>query len=129
MRSHQFMIFMPIEHLSKCYFTSEPTHNLHCSCFKYWSFSNKVFLKIMSLKKKKKKKKKKIYAFIAKLNEIQRCASFKPLDVRMTATMDFYIIIHGLILCLLQTVKNRSKFIPKFLFLVSSLQLNIFIIV
>ena len=29
-----------------------------CSCFKYWSFSNKVFLKIKSLKKKKKKKKK-----------------------------------------------------------------------
>ena len=27
-----------------------------CSCFKYWSFSNKVFLKIKSLKKKKKKK-------------------------------------------------------------------------
>ena len=31
----------------------------YCSCFKYWSFSNKVFLKIKSLKKKKKKKKKK----------------------------------------------------------------------
>ena len=28
-------------------------------CFKYWSFSNKVFLKIKSLKKKKKKKLKK----------------------------------------------------------------------
>ena len=27
----------------------------YCSCFKYWSFSNKVFLKIKSLKKKKKK--------------------------------------------------------------------------
>ena len=29
----------------------------YCSCFKYWSFLNKVFLKIKSLKKKKKKKK------------------------------------------------------------------------
>ena len=29
-----------------------------CSCFKCWGFSNKVFLKIKSLKKKKKKKKK-----------------------------------------------------------------------
>ena len=27
------------------------------SCFKYWSFSNKVFLKMRSLRKKKKKKK------------------------------------------------------------------------
>ena len=31
-------------------------NNLRCFCFKYWSFSNKVFLKIKSLKKKKKKK-------------------------------------------------------------------------
>ena len=28
----------------------------YCSCFKCWGFSNKVFLKIKSLKKKKKKK-------------------------------------------------------------------------
>ena len=29
---------------------------IYCFSFKYWSFSNKVFLKIKSLKKKKKKK-------------------------------------------------------------------------
>ena len=32
-----------------------PTYSIFCSRFNYWSFSNKVFLKIKSLKKKKKK--------------------------------------------------------------------------
>ena len=31
------------------------TMTFNSNCFKYWSFSNKVFLKIKSLKKKKKK--------------------------------------------------------------------------
>ena len=33
----------------------EILERFYCSCFKYWSFSNKVFLKMGSLKKKKKK--------------------------------------------------------------------------
>ena len=38
--------------LAKCNFI------FYCSCFNCWSFPNKVFLKIKSLKKKKKKKRR-----------------------------------------------------------------------
>ena len=53
----------------------------YCSCFKCWGFSNKVFLKIKSLKKKKKKKKKKSCRY-----RQQWCPVDRRVDVMLETT-------------------------------------------
>ena len=45
----------------------------YCSCFKYWSFSSGVFLKIKSLKKTRKKKQEGIYVTINQLTKLIYC--------------------------------------------------------